>query len=129
MKVSEQDIIRKIRGLDSSKKCSDSIPVKILKLAAEKSAPVLTYCFNDAIENSFFPDELKLADIIPIHKKGSTTDKANYRPISLLPAISKVYERLVSKQMTTFLDSKLSQYLCGFRKGFSSQYALLKPFI
>ena len=66
-----------------------------------------------------------MADIVPIHKKGNTTDKANYRPISLLPAVSKVYERLVAKQLTQYMDTWLSKFLCGFRKGYSPQHALL----
>ena len=77
------------------------------------------------ITKSIFPDELKWADIIPIHKKDSTTDKENYRPISLLPTISKIFERLVEKQLKCFIDKKLSRYLCGFRKGHSTQHALL----
>ena len=86
--------------------------------------PIITTCFNDAIDHCSFLDELKLADIIPIHKK-ETTIKSNYRPISLLPAISKIYEKLIANQITKFSDQFLSKYLCGFRKGYSSQYALL----
>ena len=126
--VSEEEMVHEIMGLDSSKKVSGSIPIKILKLAALESAPLLTNFLNEAIEESIFPDELKLADIIPLHKKDSTTDKAdkaNYRPISLLPTVSKVFERLISKQMTEFLNHIFSKYLCGFRKGYSTQHALI----
>ena len=87
--------------------------------------PILTTCFNDAIDHCSFPDDLKLADITPIHKKESTTIKSNYRPISLLPAISKIDEKLIANQITKFSDQFLSKYLCGFRTGYSSQYALL----
>ena len=60
-----------------------------------------------------------------MHKKDSTTDKANYRPISLLPVVSKVFERLIIKQIEPFINNYLSKFLCGFRKGYSCQYALL----
>ena len=66
-----------------------------------------------------------MADVIPIHKKGEKTEKTNYRPISLLPPVSKVFEKLIEKQLSTFMKNRLSKYLCGFRKGYSTQQALL----
>ena len=88
-------MLKEILVLVEWKKVSGSIPTKILKLAAKECSPVLTNCFNGSIiHNSEFPDQLSLADVIPLHKKGSSTDKGNYRPISLLPAFSKVFERL-----------------------------------
>ena len=69
--------------------CSDTISVKALQLAPNQCADVLTSCFNNYIVmSSLFTDELKQADIVSIHKKGSTSDKDNYRTISLLPAVS-----------------------------------------
>ena len=123
--ISEDMVKKEILGLNASKKASGSIPIKILKFAATKCAPALTKCFNDALLHSEFPEELKLADIVPIHKKGSTSDKTNYRPISLLPAVSKVFERLLANQLTQYMDTWLSKLLCGFRKGYRPQYALL----
>ena len=52
-------------------------------------------------------------------------EQSNYRPISLLPTVSKVFERLLFKQISDFMESKLSQFLCGFRKYYSTQHALL----
>ena len=117
--ITLDEIYKEILKLDSSKKVSGNIPIKILKLAVDQVAPILTTCFNSIIKDCVFPDELKLADIIPIHKKNSSTNKENYRPISLLPTISKIFERIMSNQMKEFLDTKLSVYLCGFRKGYS----------
>ena len=62
---------------------------------------------------------------VPAHKKGSRLDKCNYRPISLLPVVSKVFERLVSRQINSFMETRFSKYLCGFRKGYSTRHALL----
>ena len=123
--VTLEEVSKEILSLESSKKVSGNIPVKILKLGVAQTAPILTKCFNSSIAECIFPDELKLADIIPIHKKDSTSDKKNYRPISLLPTISKVFERLIEKQLRRFFDKKLSKYLCGFRKGYSTQHSLL----
>ena len=62
---------------------------------------------------------------MPVHKKGSTTDKSNYRPISLLPTFSKGYERIIFNQLLKIIETKLSKYLCGFRRGYSTQHCLL----
>ena len=123
--TSIEEVIKVIKDLDISTKVSGNIPIKILKLAATQSAPILTKCFNSLIINCSFPDELKWADIIPIHKKDCTTDKENYRPISLLPIISKVFEKILQKQINDFMDKRFSKYLCGFRKGYSTQHSLL----
>ncbi len=80
------------------------------------------------INTGIFPDKLKFAKIIPIYKKDDETLFTNYRPISLLPVISKIFERTIFKQLYKFLnDNKLlynSQY--GFREGHSTDYAALK---
>ena len=76
-----------------------------------------------------FPYELKRADIIPCHKKDDTTNKINYRPISLLPTVSKVYEKILYAQINAFFEKKISNYLCGFRKGYNTQYSLLNMLI
>ena len=68
---------------------------------------------------------MKYADITPIHKKDDKTDKTNYRPISILPNLSKVYERLMYNQISPYFDSLSSKFQCGFRKGFNAQHCLL----
>ena len=73
---------------------------------------------NASIRSSKFHNELKEADIVPVHKKKS---KGNYRPISILPNISKVYERCLYDQMSEFFGNIFSKYQCGFRKGYSTQ--------
>ena len=67
----------------------------------------------------------KLADVTPIFKKGSKTLKDNYRPISILPNVSKIFERPIFKQISAFFDNIFSTYQCGFRKGYSAQHCLV----
>ena len=86
---------------------------------------VLRKLINSAIKGCVFPNKLKVADITPIFKKGNATDVKNYRPISVLPPISKIFEKLLYMQMSTYFEQFLSPYLCGYRKGFSTQEALL----
>ena len=89
-KISEETMIKEIASLNPNKAVSGDIPIKALKAAAFECAHTLTDMFNTTVvDSSIFPDELKLAEIVPAHKKKSTMDKSNYRPISLLPIVSR----------------------------------------
>ena len=77
------------------------------------------------MDKDVFPNELKQADIKPIYKKESKNEKENYRPISILPTLSKTFERRMYDQLKDRFDKLLSKYQCGFRNGFSTQHCLL----
>ena len=100
------------------------VPPKLLKNVSDICIDHLLEIFNYCIENSIFPTELKCAVVSALHKKGETTKKNNYRPISILPTISKVLERLCDKQLSAYITKYLSPFLCCFRKDFSAQHAL-----
>ena len=68
---------------------------------------------NEIVRNKIFPKNLKVADITPIFKKEDSTLAKNYRPVSVLPVISKIFERIMQKQISDYIDKHLSQYLCG----------------
>ena len=72
-----------------------------------------------------FPTSMKYANVIPIHKEDDKTDKENYRPIGILPNLSKVYERLMYKQIYSHFDRLFSKIQCLFPKGFNAQHCLL----
>ena len=74
---------------------------------------------------STFPEILKHADITPLYKKGKKDIKGNYRPVSILPNLSKIFEKCMFEQMSQFFENIFSKYQCGFRKGFSTQQCLL----
>ena len=75
--------------------------------------------------SSNFPSNLKAADILPTHKKKDKSDIENYRPVSILPMLSKIYERCMYDQMYKYFDQILSKYKCGFRQGYNTQHCLL----
>ena len=102
-----------------------NIPAKILKESFDSCGETLLGIVNNAIDTCEFPDELKLADITPLHKKGDKNNKKNYRPVSILPTVSKMFERILQEQLAPFFSHILSPYLCGYRKGFNTQHALL----
>ena len=74
---------------------------------------------------SIFPSDLKLADVTPVYKKKSKNSKDNYRSVSILSNISKVYGRCIYGQIQLFFDSLLSKYQCGFRRGYNAQHCLV----
>ena len=81
--------------------------------------------FNKILGTGNFSDKLKLADITPIFKKTNPLEKENYKSVSVLPAVSKIFKRIVQKQVTPLTEKLLSPYLCGCSKGFSTQQALI----
>ena len=68
---------------------------------------------------------MKLADVTPVYKKKSKNSKDNYRPVSILSNISKIYERCIYDQIQLFFGSLLSKYQCGFRRGYNAQHCLI----
>ena len=77
------------------------------------------------IDVCIFTASLKLANIVPVYKKGSKNSKENYRLVSILRNISKVYERCLFKPMSNYFENIFWKYQCGFRQGLSAQYCLI----
>ena len=118
----------------------DQVREEIMNLAASKATPIvdifvdilestvdihLSFIINTinlSIENGCFPEELKLAEVSPIFKKKDDLDKENYRPVSVLPHVSKVFERIMYHQINDYMKDKLSKQLTGFRKNHSTQH-------
>ena len=86
----------------------------------------LTICVNYALINEKFPITLKNANATPVQMKDDPTDKTNFQPISVLPLLSKVFERVIYNQLGKYMDTFLNKLLCGFRKAHSTQHALFK---
>ena len=99
----------------------------ISKLVAPVLSPSLTYLFNLSLEKSIFPEEWKSARVTPLFKSGSKTDCNNYRPISVLSIVSKVFERIVYDQVYSYLsfNNLLTKHQSGFRSFHSTATALL----
>ena len=80
---------------------------------------------NATFKSSVFQNSLKLADVTPLHKKSRKGLKDNYRPVSILPTLSKIFERIMFAEISAFFDNFFSKYQGGFRKDYSTQHCLL----
>ena len=98
----------------------NTIPPKILKISFNTSTETVHNLFNECLITGNLPDNLKLADITPVFKKNDSLNKENYRPVSVLPSISKIFDKLMQKQINGYINNFVSPYLCGYRKGFST---------
>ena len=117
------DIISKLKPKDSTG--FDNISTRMLKFLGNLLTPVLSLVINQSLLTGIFPAKLKIAKVIPIFKKDDNAIFGNYRPISLLPAISKVFEKVVFKQIYSYFQVN-SLFFCsqyGFREGHSTELA------
>lgn len=122
-----QEVLTLIKNLKTdSAPGLDNINNRLLKEIAHVVAEPLASIFNMSISVGIFPDQWKTAAVIPIHKGGSKDNPGNYRPISLLGAFSKLFERVVSKRLIDYLESNnlLTPHQYGFRRGKSTEDAV-----
>ena len=124
-KVDISDIKAEIKNLDTNKAGTFSnIPAKqLIEVGEIIAGPLMAIWNNEVIDNMIFPSKLKYADLTPIFKKLECVLKENYKPISILPVVSKIFERIMQRQMKIHIDKYLSPFLCGFRRGYNTQYA------
>ena len=106
----------------------DNVPVTMLKKSSAIVVPILASLFNLSIATGTFLDCLKQALVIPVHKKGDTCKISNYRPITLLSTVNKLFEKLIHSQLSMFLVDHmiLSDKQHGFRSGFLYEMALCR---
>ena len=125
--VSENTIIAILKNTTVSKATGlDNLSGRFLKDGAKVLAKPITDLCNLSITSRKFLDSCKITKLKPMYKKGSLTEASNYRPISLLPLISKVMEKVIHDQISTFLNSRnlLYNYQSGFRKNHSIDFCL-----
>ena len=121
----QPEVIKEIKDLDIKKgSLSSNIPTKTIKEFGYLFASFITQNFELWLNKGEFPEILEIAEVTPICQKANLFEK-DCRPISILPNISKVYERIMHKQGMDFFINKLSKYHCGFRKGFGTHHCPL----
>ena len=123
--VKDDEVQKIIMNLDGSKATPvGDIPTDMLKQAIDIHLLIKTQIIIMSIDNNCYPEDLKLAEVSPVFKKKDDLNKENYRPISVLSHVSKVFERVMYQQIEDFMKDKLSNLLIGFRKNHNTQHYL-----
>ena len=126
-RVTVDEIYRDLRKIKPKKAAGlDNIPPRLLRDAANEISQPLTHIINKSLQSGFFPSEWKIAKITPLFKSGNSSNIDNYRPISILPALSKILEKAVHRQLVDYLESNSLLYKkqFGYRKGKSTEIAV-----
>ena len=107
---------------------TDEIPDHVVKQCIELLKLPLTNIYKASLESGIFPDKLKIAKVIQVHKKRNTRDVRNYRPIALLPVFSKLLEKLVYNRLIAFIEGNgvLTEAQHGFRTKKNQQKQLYR---
>ena len=126
--VTPEEVQSLINGLKIVKSNVDSMPVTIFKKVSHLLIIPLSKLINLCFMNGIFPDELKIARITPVFKKGDKSDPTNYRPISSLPYLSKLFERAIYNRIVSFTKkySIISKFQFGFQKQKTTSDALIE---
>ena len=108
----------------------DGISTKLLKLIKKEIIKPLSFIVNQCLITGIFPDNLKLANVIPLHKKDNKMIMTSYRPICLLPSISKIIEKAAHNQISHYftLRNLFYEHQHGFRSKHSTELAALHLF-
>lgn len=104
----------------------DNLPPKIIKAGAESLAEPIKCIINKCFINNTFPESLKMAQVTPVYKKEDPFQKKNYRPVSILPTFSKIFEQSINKQLVSYFDNIFHNFLAAFRSKFGCQTTLLR---
>ena len=124
--VTQTDILRAIKKLKNKNNTKSEIPVSLIKSNSPLLAYPLTYLFNNSVSQGVFPQCLKNAIVSPIYKSGPKNVIGNYRPISVLNTVSKLFESLMKQSLLSFLKTNniITEHQYGFIKGTSTFDAL-----
>lgn len=122
------EIITLFQKFKNSHCCdADDLEIRPIKHVLDLIAPTLTHVFNAALLTGVFPNKMKTAKVVIIHKGGDKNMFSNYRPVSILPVFSKCLEKIINVRIDSFLGKHklINDFKFGFRKGLSTESALL----
>ena len=124
--VNTHDISKIIKSFDGKKvQGYNMVPMKLFKKSAQHIAPDIARLINNSVMESIFPGDLKFAEVSSLFKKKDNLNKINYRPVSILITLSKIFEKAMSLQLTDHFNHIFAASLSAFHKGYSCQSALL----
>ena len=125
--INELDIRQILANINTRKSSGhDFLLPRIVKESARVIAEPLACIFTESIKQCKYPKVWKMGQVTPSFKKGNELDKTNYRPLTVLPVLNNVFERIITSQMEEFYNEILSEYTSAYRKQFSCETALLR---
>jgi hypothetical protein len=125
--VVPETVYKKLNALKPKKATGpDQLPGKILKLISPVVATPLCTVINQSLVKSQFPQDLKEADVSPVFKKNDNLSRKNYRPVSILPSMSKIFEGIMSDQLQDYFATIFAPFLSAFRKTYGCQSLLVR---
>ena len=124
--TTREDVLKILKTLYPKKATGcDQIPAKLLKHASFEIALFISNIISKALDEGTFPNILKKAEVIPVYKKSDKLNESNYRPVSILPILAQVFEKVLAHQITPFLHTVFSCHLSAFKQGYGCQDTLL----
>ncbi|CAK1602560.1 unnamed protein product [Parnassius mnemosyne] len=125
--ATESEVYKVITAIGTKASGHDLINIDMVRISLPVTLPIITGIINESINTKIFPDPWKLAKIKPIPKSPNVQEINNLRPISILPTLSKILERVVCSQLTRYLKDNhiLPEIQSGFRRGYGTETALL----
>ncbi len=126
--VESNEVLKMLKNVNRKKSTGeDQIPPKLVLLASEELAVPLTNAINNSFKKCQFPDKAKRAAVTPLDKgEPVRTTEKNFRPVSVLNAFSKIYEKIIKEQLIPHLDHCLSQFIAAYRHRYNTQHVLIR---
>jgi len=122
------EVKRVIIALPNKSSSFDNVPTFVYKRLVQYISPLITHLFNESIEFGIFPDYLKVSHVTPVFKGGDDRNMSNYRPISNMPVLPKIFEKLMASRLSSFIakNNLLNRNQFGFRRGCNTSDAVLQ---
>ena len=126
--ITTSEVKKLVKEIDIKKAVGvDTIPPKLIQIGADIIAEPLTHAINCYLRLGIFPDNAKIASVVPVDKgKPDKYDVLNYRPVSILNTFSKIYEKVIKNQLVSHFDKYLSPFTSAYRKSYSTQQVLVR---
>ena len=126
--VKPPEVKRLLKEIDIKKAVGvDTIPPKLIKIGADIIAEPLTKAINCCLRQGIFPDNAKIASVVPVDKgKPGKYDALSYRPVSILNVFSKIYEKVIKNQLMSYFEKYFSPFISAYRKIYSTQKVLIR---
>ena len=125
--INQAQVERSLLDVNVHKSCGhDMLPPRLVKESATVIAEPITNILNTSIDQGCYPSAWKMGQVTPLFKKNDEFNKANYRPVTVLPVLNNIYERTLATQLGEFYSAILSDFISSYRKFYSCETALLR---